>query len=339
MAGKTKYRLWLKLRAGKALATEESALTASVADRTVVIESNSQSEPLSKASWLVMGCRGFETEDDAREFGEKLRRAAHLAGLCARVGVDAGDPGEDRTVSWVSPEILRRGGSGLDPDTRIGPDVHGIVILPDDGKTLFVRLGQARGQVLSNAGEFVRALEDALLNSDVSGGDSPSIRRAIRVLNLAEMNTDPIAKVVLSISTIEGLATDPPWTGQQQQLIDSSVAWLERTHADGKDIRQVIEAIRRIRRNSIRQRIRNLLASNELSGMWRDWDDLYSKRSRLFHGGETEGSEHRGNHLVESEVHALGQEAINLCARIVLSIAKREGIAVPGPAKVHFGVE
>ena len=243
MAGKTKYRLWLKLRAGKALATEESALTASVADRTVVIESNSQSEPLSKASWLVMGCRGFETEDDAREFGEKLRRAAHLAGLCARVGVDAGDPGEDRTVSWVSPEILRRGGSGLDPDTRIGPDVHGIVILPDDGKTLFVRLGQARGQVLSNAGEFVRALEDALLNSDVSGGDSPSIRRAIRVLNLAEMNTDPIAKVVLSISTIEGLATDPPWTGQQQQLIDSSVAWLERTHADGKDIRQVIEAI------------------------------------------------------------------------------------------------
>ena len=338
MAEKIKYRLWLKLRVGMPLATEESVLTASVAGSTVTIESDIKSEPLSKASWLVMGCRGFETEDYAREFGEKLRRAVHMAGLCARVGVDAGDPGEDRTVSWVNPEILRSA-SGLDPNTRIGPDVHGIVVLPDDGKTLFVRMGRARGQVRSNAGNFVRALEEALPESDVSGRDLPSIRRAIRVLNLAEMNTDPIAKMVLAISTIEGLATDPPWTDEQQYLIESSAAWLKRTHGNGEEINQVIEAILRVRKESIRQRIRKLLILNELSGMWQDWDKLYSKRSRLFHGGTKDGSEHRGNHLEESEVHALGQEAINLCARIVLSMAKREEISVPDHAKVHFGVE
>ena len=338
MVENIKYRLWLKLRVGKPLATEESVLTASVAGRKVTIESNIKSEPLSKASWLVMGCRGFETKDDAREFGEKLRRAVHMAGLCARVGVDAGDPGEDRTVSWVNPEILRNA-SGLDPDTRIGPDVHGIVVLPDDGKTLFVRMGRARGQVRLNAGNFVRALEEALPESDVSRRDLPSIRRAIRVLNLAEMNKDPIAKMVLAISTIEGLATDPPWTDEQQNFIESSAAWLKRTHGNGEEIDQVIEAILRVRKESIRQRIRKLLILNELSGMWQDWDKLYSKRSRLFHGGTKDGSEHRGNHLEESEVHALGQEAINLCARIVLSMAKRDGISVPDRAKVHFGVE
>lgn len=338
MAEKVKYRLWLKLRVGKQLATEESVLTASVAGSTVTIESDIKSEPLSKASWLVMGCRGFDTEDDAREFGEKLRRAVHMAGLCARVGVDAGDPGEGRTVSWVNPEILRSA-SGLDPDTRIRPDVHGIVVLPDDGKTLFVRMGRARGQVRSNAGNFVRALEEALPESDVSGRDLPSIRRAIRVLNLAEMNTDPIAKMALAISTIEGLATDPPWTDEQQHLIESSAAWLKRTHGNGEEINQVIEAILRVRKESIRQRIRKLLILNELSGMWQDWDRLYSKRSRLFHGGTKDGSEHRGNHLDESEVHALGQEAINLCTRIVLSMAKREEISVPDHAKVHFGVK
>ena len=334
MVENIKYRLWLKLRVGKPLAI----LTASVAGRKVTIESNIKSEPLSKASWLVMGCRGFETKDDAREFGEKLRRAVHMAGLCARVGVDAGDPGEDRTVSWVNPEILRNA-SGLDPDTRIGPDVHGIVVLPDDGKTLFVRMGRARGQVRLNAGNFVRALEEALPESDVSRRDLPSIRRAIRVLNLAEMNKDPIAKMVLAISTIEGLATDPPWTDEQQNFIESSAAWLKRTHGNGEEIDQVIEAILRVRKESIRQRIRKLLILNELSGMWQDWDKLYSKRSRLFHGGTKDGSEHRGNHLEESEVHALGQEAINLCARIVLSMAKRDGISVPDRAKVHFGVE
>ena len=339
MEEKIRYRLWLKLRVGKALATEETALTASVADREVTIESEKESQPLSEASWLLIGCRGFEAEDDARDFGEKLRRAVHLAGLCARVGVDAGDPGEDRTVSWVNPEVVR-GSGGLDPDTRIGPDIHGILVLPDDGKTLFLRLGRAVGTVRSNAGDFVRALQEAFPESDVSGGDCPSIRRAVRVLNLAEMSTDPIAKVVLAISTIEGLATDPPWTDAQKELIKSAAACLERTHSDGEETGQIVKAILSIQQGSIGQRIRKMLASNDLSVLWQDWKVLYEKRSRLYHGGrKRDGSEHRGDHLVESELHALGQEALTLCGRIVLSMAKRERIPVPGRAGVHFGVE
>ncbi len=338
MAEKIKYRLWLKLRVGKPLATEERALKALVAGRTVTIESDRQAEPLSKASWLVMGCRGFETESHARKFGEKLRRAAHLAGLCARVGVDAGDPGEDLTVSWVNPKTLCSGG-GLDPDTRIGPDVHGIVILPDDGKTIFVRVGPARAQVLSNAGDFVQALEQALPENDVAGSDLPSIRRAIRMLNLAQMNTDPIGKVVLAISAIEGLATDPPWTDEQQNLIESSAAWLEQAHGCGEETKQVIDAILQVRKESIRQRIKKSLAANELSGVWEDWETLYSKRSRLFHGRTNAESEHRGDYLEQSELHGLAQKAINLCSRIVLSMAKQEGISVPDRAKVHFGVK
>ena len=248
-----------------------------------------------------------------------------------------GDPREDRSVSWFNPEILR--GSGFDPDTRIGPDVHGIVILPDDGKTLFVRGGRARGQALSNASNFVRALVEALPEHDETRSDYPSIRRAIRLLNLAEMNTDPIAKIVLAISTIEGLATDPPWTDEQQKLISCSAEWMEQTHGEGEEINQVTEAILRIRKESIRQRIRKLLTANELLGMWQDWDKLYSKRSRLFHGGTKEGSERLGDYLDKSEVNALGQEAMNLCAKIVLSMAKQVGISVPNQAKVHFGVE
>ena len=338
MAEKIKFRLWLKLRVGRRLATTESALTASIAGRTVTIVSDRQSEPLSEAFWLVMGSRGFETEDQAREFGEELRRAAHLAGLCARVGVDAGDPGEDRTVSWFNPEILLSG-QGVNPDTRIGPDVHGIVVLPDDGKTLFVRGGRARGQVRSNCDQFVRALEDAMPENDAPRSSSPSIRRAIRVLNLAEMNEDPIAKLVLTVSTVEGLATDAPWTNSQRELIESAAEWLGRIHGDGGETMHVIDAILQVRRESIRQRVRRLLAANDLSVVWRDWEILYSKRSRLFHGRTKEGSEHRGDYLEETELHGLGQDAFKLGARIVLSIAKREGISVPGHAKLHFGVE
>ena len=338
MEEKIRYRLWLKLRVGKALGTAETVLTASVAEREVTIQSERQSQPLSEAPWLLIGCRGFETEDDARGFGEELRRAVHLAGLSARVGVDAGDPGDDRTVSWFNPEVLREIG-GLDPDIRIGPDIHGILVLPDDGKTLIPRMGRASATVRSNAGDFLRALQEALPGRNASGRDRPSIRRAVRVLNLAEMNADPIAKVVLAVSTIEGLASDPPWTDAQKGMIESAAAWLERTNRDGEEVRQVTKAIRGIRPESIRQRIRKMLESNELSVLWRDWDALYGKRSRLFHGGRRDGGEHRGDHLAESELHALGQEALTLCGKIVLSMAKREGMPVPGRAAVHFGVE
>ena len=335
VAEKTKYRLWLKLRVGKPLATEESALTARIAGRTVTIESESRGQPLSKTSWLVMNCRGFDTEDQAREFGEELRRATHVAGLCARLGVDAGDPGEDRTISWLNPEFFR----GENPDLRLGPDVHGIVILPDDEKTVFGRAGRASVQVRSNAGYFVRALEEALPAESNTRSASPSIRRAIRVLNLAEIDANPIAKLVLAVSTIEGLATEPPWTNGQQKLIADAVGWLKSAPGSREETEQVIEALQRVRKESIRQRIRKLLASNELSSMWRNWDKLYEKRSGLFHGPSQTDSEHRGSHLEESALHGLGQEAIKLCARIVLSMAKREGIAVPGRANVHFGVD
>ena len=149
MVEKTKYRLWLKLRIGKSLDTEDDALTVSIAGRTVTIESEKRGEPLSKTSWLVMSCRGFETEAQARKFGEELRRATHLAGLCNRLGVDAGDPGEDRTMSWLNPEIVRN----VNPDIRLAPDVHGIVILPDDGNNVFARW-RMNAQVRANTGRL-----------------------------------------------------------------------------------------------------------------------------------------------------------------------------------------
>ena len=96
-------------------------------------------------------------------------------------------------------------------------------------------------------------------------------------------------------------------------MIEGAAAWLEHTGGDGEGIRQVVEAIRRTRHTSIRQKIRKLLDSNDLlEDLWEDWDALYKKRSRLFHGGRRAGSEYRGDHLAESELHALGQEALKL---------------------------
>ena len=92
----------------------------------------------------------------------------------------------------------------------------------------------------------------------------------------------------------------------QKKLIESAAAWLDRTHGDGKETGQVVEAILRTRHSSIRQRIRKMLTSNGLSVLWRDWEALYLKRSRLFHGGWRDGSEHRGRPPGEIRASRLG---------------------------------
>lgn len=332
----SQYRFSLKFRVGRSLATEEPALTATLSGREVTIKSDSESKPLSQAPWLLIDSGGFESEAAAQEFGENVRRAVHVAGLCARVGVDAGDPGENRTLSQLNEEYFRDSGL-LDRDLRIGPDVHGLVVLPDDGRTIFTRF-RAQATVLANAADFVQALEEAHTERDATTAERLMIRRAVRVLNLAEMNTDPIAKVVLGVSTIEGMATDPGWSESQKLMIHDAAQWVERTYGREESAEQVVQAILRIRQSSIRHRIRSMLAEHDLLELWTEWESLYHGRSRLFHGGGGSGGEHRGDHLLESELHALGREAMNLCSKIVLSIAKREGLAIPGTASLHFGV-
>ena len=302
-----------------------------------MIESDGPPQPLSEASWLVLSCWGFETQDQAREFGEELRGAAYLAGLCARVGVDAGEPGEDPEKSWINPEILKFGGPAL-AGSQIVPDVHGIVIMRYSEGSVFVRRQFRVGfQVNANSADFVRALEQALTHGCQTSSGSPSIRRAIRTLSLAEMSEDPLAMVVLAVSAVEGLAPAPKWTPTQQELIQAAADWLESAGDGAKDTREVVDAIRReTSRKSGRQCVRSLLAENGLSSVWDEWEGLYEKRSRLFHGDRGD-HEHRGSYLTEQELHKLGQEATKLCALIVLTMAKREGIPVPDCANVHFG--
>ena len=148
MTDATRYGLWLTFRVGKRLQASEAVLTASMLGKKVTIKSEREGQPLSESFWLVASCTGFDSETEAKAFGEELRRAMHLAGLGARVGVDAGDPGEDRTRSWINPDILEPVGD-THPDLRLAPDVHGLVVLPDDGNNLFARArasGEVRGE-------------------------------------------------------------------------------------------------------------------------------------------------------------------------------------------------
>lgn len=127
------------------------------------------------------------------------------------------------------------------------------------------------------------------------------------MLNLAEASDDSIAKLARAVTAVEGLAD-----------------------------RQSISAEQR--GESVRQRVKDMMSTHGLGDLWADWDELYGKRSRLFHDDAVHPGEALGSYLDETELHKLGQRAIKLCSRIVLSTAKKQGLPVPDQASLHFGV-
>ena len=82
---------------------------------------------------------------------------------------------------------------------------------------------------------------------------------------------------MLAVSAVESVAGDENWSAEQRDLIDKLAAEI----ADP----EVKEAVERMHRISIRQGIRRVLRCNRLDHLWEEWDDLYKRRSRLFHGG------------------------------------------------------
>jgi hypothetical protein len=77
-----------------------------------------------------MNARGFASEDEARDFGRKLRAALELSAAAARVGVDTGrDLATSAPGRTVRDEVLQRTGS----DVR--PNIHGLDVFPNDPNT------------------------------------------------------------------------------------------------------------------------------------------------------------------------------------------------------------
>ena len=320
------YRVRLKVRIGRGLTTEEASLAAQVAGREVTVKSANADRALKDASWLALGAGGFATNSEATDYGERLRRAADLAGLCTRVGVDGRVAGDDRPTSTLGPagEDWLRSLGVLQAGQRVIADTHGLSVFPDDGNTrIFNATGT--GRATHDAGEFMQAIEESAaekVNDDVLG--------AVRVLNLAQINESPIAKVVLAISSIEALAaTGGGWTKQQRAMIERTVHWVGNQFGGEGASREVADAIRRMHQLSLRQQARRLLKNHGLMDWWGKWNDVYGRRSRLFHGGA--GRE-------DGDVTELAQDAMKVCGGIVLCIAKLQGASLPSAAKLHFGV-
>ena len=215
MADTTGFRIRLRVRVAKGLTTEATSVQFVLANKEVTITSQNKAEPLSKTTWIVLGARGFATEEAAQDFGTRLRSILQLAALSSRLGVDVG---EDKPTCWVSEDFARF--LGVKEHERIAPNIHGLAILPDDDNTR-IPLMNPQATVTADPEHFLSALRESGESGDIGFG---LVANAVRVLNLALMTSEPLAQIVLTFSAVEELGQNEKWSMDQETLIVFAVS-------------------------------------------------------------------------------------------------------------------
>ena len=281
------FDLGLQVKIGRYLTTDETVLTTSFAGKSVTIKSRDEGE-LSKTEWVIFEAREFATEAEALDFGERLRTNVQLAGLCSRLGTDTK---QELTLREYDPSALVSVTAGH-PYVRanLAP-----VFRPEHFLSAMKTFSQQQ------------PLEDQTL------------LLSVRLLNLAFINPEWLARVVLALAAVEAMAQDEKWSDEQRACL--------RTIAAEISDPEVKEAVERLHKIGVRQGIKRVLQAHKLEHLQKEWDRRYNLRSALFHGGKQLSEEER----VEL------QDTVQLCARIVLGVLKHRGFTLPHVATMHFG--
>jgi hypothetical protein len=315
------YRVRLRVLLAKPFTSEEISRSFEFGGRQLTLQAEERNAPLSSTTSISLQSGGFETEDQAEAFGRQLVEAAEFAGLCSRLGVDVGI---DQPTGWVNEAFAREQGL-IAPDERIAPNIHGLMVYPDDGKTR-IPVIKAEAKVTADPAQFEQAL--AALSVQLPLGLSAAANGA-RMLNLALINPQPLGQLVLSLSAVEELGQNEKWSDGQRGIIEGFAESAKQTGSLPKDERdEVADALLRgVHRVSLRQGVMRILDRLDLKHLRKEWDRIYGLRSGMFHGTSV---------LSDSEIATLAMEAITLCGTIVLILAESEGVQLPPIAETHF---
>ena len=246
------FRIRLRVRIQNALNTDQSCLTTCIDGREVTIKSFKDSQLLSKANCVVLAARGFATEPEARAFGKQLRTNLQLAALCSRFGVDTG---EDNELGWINENLLRSSGA-LSPHVLFRMDVHGLLIHPDE-ETRFMSVSQPSVSVASDPAPFLDAMRELAEQPPLT----ESTILPIRLLNLAYINPQPLAKIVLAFAAVETVAQKERWSVKQRALIKKFVTEITDHAGSDREDKEVAEALKRMHRIGVRQGVMRVARS------------------------------------------------------------------------------
>jgi hypothetical protein len=259
---------------------------------------------LRKSEWLTVKCRGYQSEQQARDEGEKLRTALILTGVINRFGVDCGHDNVGASLSTALREEIKAK-SGVD----IRSSVHGLDVFKSGAVRHFGMRGT--GTALTDAKQFEANLTKALSLCRGSLTERQSI--AALLINDSQFVQSHEAAFVMRVSAVEALCEQKTMDETQLEILDELSSKLQRLDYPEHDKEVVSKALVNARRQGIRSaymaKIRTLFSEADA----KSFDKLYAKRGKFVHDG-----------LLRGELQEASDAVLDIATRLLLAdIARR----------------
>lgn len=123
------WRARLRFRLQKKIRIDGKEHRLQIAGREVVLTPPTPDLKIMDSEWLIMNARGFASEDEARQFGHRLKIAVEVSAVAARVGVDTGRNVATSGLGKMVKDALAQEGA------HVRDNIHGLDVFPDHPNT------------------------------------------------------------------------------------------------------------------------------------------------------------------------------------------------------------
>lgn len=232
---------------------------------------------LQQATDVVLLSGGFETEAEARAFGERVRHALLTASVFAQLGIDVGDDKPTTSTSaLVKKQVLEQKGVAL------LDDVHGLMVYSEEPKPSILAI-EGAGTVTISPEKFLSGLKASF------GGAShvpEDLEIPVELYCASCMETSQMARLILAVSAIEAMIGDesraPLRPAVELALLDAAYETVKRAKASEKSRNAVLSTISNLRRLGVRRAGQKLVEAR-LPGEGTTFVKVYDDRGKIAH--------------------------------------------------------
>ncbi|MBY0554226.1 hypothetical protein K2P97_06835 [bacterium] len=300
------YRIRFRFKIGIPLTINEPSTEFVFFNYTVKV-SGETDKNISQSTWLIFNIHGLPSYDEAVIISKKLKKAVEYSSVFNRIGVVSG---LDLPTSGLAPAIKEQIKTDHGFETR--DNIHGIDIFEDKKEVRIIQFN-GTGTVTINPVSFFEDIQNLPSNTDFKSNSADEI--AI-LMNYALFNSDPVAKIVFSISAVEQIGQKEDWTEIQKCKITELIKFVNDDATISQPERdELIESLNRTFKISLRGGVKKLLAQLNIPHLIKNWDALYSKRSELVHGLAPKAG---------VDYSELSHMAVSLCGFILLKKLEAE---------------
>ena len=283
------FRLTFFVKEGTLVDSDSESIQIELPDSLETVElSAHHAESLKDASWFDITGRGYETEENARRKGERIRGLVQFLQVERKVDIDLGD---DQKTGLIGDVIKERMKASSEEDIAIHYSTHGLAVYPEDPKPLIASV-RAEGTVKPNWERDLQELLSDLYESDLSLGSRTSL--ACSLYGTAQSANSPRATFLSLMSAIESLLKPDKRSDRAVSLVDGFIERVKSSCLEESERDSLSDTLKWLKQDSITrtgvQLVEEHLGEAEYDGMRAPhfFRQCYGIRSELLHEGEPE---------------------------------------------------